>query len=714
MKNTYLLGLLLLFFIPKTFAQSGQVFHLNKLSKNDTLLSGWKFQAGDNPQWAEPGFDDSKWQAADPSQNITEFKQLKNSGIGWIRLHIKVDSTLTNQRLIAWVNQFTASEMYLNGRLIAKYGHISPNPKKTVANSPGRKLLFIQLQKGIEQIVSVRLGYQAGIPYLSPNFIPLPAFCLYINEEKAAYANYIVDQNSIKQLMVTMTLFAGMFLILSIIHIIYFIYDRVQKIHLYYSIFSFSICIAFAVSIPFFNNIEVVSTQMTAAFICAAANVVGFLFAVIVFYSVFSYSNRGVYFALILVGLVCLFYQFYNGSTGWFLCVPVCPMLCMFEVIRISLLAIKGKKKDAELILFFSVFYIILEIWSSLIDETTAFSQILGGIANVGLPIAMSFYLGVQNAVNNRKLKSTLAEVQTLSERTIAQEQEKQQMLANQNVVLETQVNERTAELSQSLTNLKATQTQLIQSEKMASLGELTAGIAHEIQNPLNFVNNFSEVNAELIAEMNQEIEKGDLQEVRAIAADIEENSNKISMHGKRADSIVKGMLQHSKAGGDAKQPTNINALADEYMRLSYHGLRAKDKSFNAELVTNFDPALPKVNVIPQDIGRVLLNLFNNAFYAVNQKQKTLDADYKPEVSVTTSSKNGQVVIKVKDNGTGMLDSIKDKIMQPFFTTKPTGEGTGLGLSLSYDMVVKGHGGKIEINTKEGEFTEFTVSLPII
>ena len=266
--------------------------------------------------------------------------------------------------------------------------------------------------------------------------------------------------------------------------------------------------------------------------------------------------------------------------------------------------------------------------------------------------------------------------------------------------------------LERTLSDLKTTQTQLIQSEKMASLGELTAGIAHEIQNPLNFVNNFSELNAELVGEIKQEIEKGDLEEIKAIAIDIEENSKKINVHGKRAESIVKGMLEHSRTTSGQKEPTDINQLADEYLRLSYHGLRAKDKSFNAVLVTGFDESLPKINAIPQDIGRVLLNLFNNAFYAVNQKSKTAGPDYKPEVSVSTSIENGFVTIKVKDNGTGIPDAIKEKILQPFFTTKPTGEGTGLGLSLSYDIIVKGHGGKIIIESKDAEGSEFIIVLP--
>jgi two-component system NtrC family sensor kinase len=247
----------------------------------------------------------------------------------------------------------------------------------------------------------------------------------------------------------------------------------------------------------------------------------------------------------------------------------------------------------------------------------------------------------------------------------------------------------------------------------MASLGELTAGIAHEIQNPLNFVNNFSEVSMELIEEMAEELEKGDKEEAMAIAADIKQNLEKIRHHGQRADGIVKGMLQHSRASSTTKEPTDINKLADEYLRLSYHGLRAKDKSFNANLVTHFGENLPSANMVPQDVGRVLLNLFNNAFYAVQQKQKTAGADFKPTVEVSTATKGKTLKIKVKDNGTGIPDDIKEKIMQPFFTTKPTGEGTGLGLSLSYDIVVKGHQGKIDITTIEGEYTEFTISLPL-
>ncbi|MBK7028022.1 MAG: tetratricopeptide repeat protein [Bacteroidales bacterium] len=270
------------------------------------------------------------------------------------------------------------------------------------------------------------------------------------------------------------------------------------------------------------------------------------------------------------------------------------------------------------------------------------------------------------------------------------------------------------AALEETLSELKATQAQLIQSEKMASLGELTAGIAHEIQNPLNFVNNFSEVNAELLDEMQQEMEKGNITEAIEIAADIRENEKKINHHGKRADSIVKGMLQHSRSSSGVKEPTDINALADEYLRLAYHGLRAKDKTFNATLKTDFDESIGMINIVPQDMGRVILNLITNAFYAVHVKtQHAASPNKQPTVWVSTKKKDGKVEIIVKDNGPGIPRNILDKIFQPFFTTKPTGEGTGLGLSLSYEIVTKGHGGELKVETTEGEQTTFIIHLPV-
>ncbi len=270
----------------------------------------------------------------------------------------------------------------------------------------------------------------------------------------------------------------------------------------------------------------------------------------------------------------------------------------------------------------------------------------------------------------------------------------------------------------QALVELKLTQAQLVQSEKMASLGELTAGIAHEIQNPLNFVNNFSEVNKELIEEMQSELKSGNNHEAIAISNDIKENEQKINHHGKRADAIVKGMLQHSRSSSGVKEPTDINALADEYLRLAYHGLRAKDKSFNATMKTDFDSTIGNINIISQDMGRVILNLITNAFYAVTEKKKLQSVGYEPIVSVSTKrvtlpAGDWGVEISVKDNGMGISQKVLDKIYQPFFTTKPAGQGTGLGLSMSYDIITKGHGGELKVETKEGEYATFIIILPM-
>jgi len=342
---------------------------------------------------------------------------------------------------------------------------------------------------------------------------------------------------------------------------------------------------------------------------------------------------------------------------------------------------------------------------------------LLGSLAIIALAAGGLFYNNRQKQRANLLLNQQKAEIDQQAQRLQIQKEE----------------------LQTSLSQLKSTQTQLIQKEKLASLGELTAGIAHEIQNPLNFVNNFSEVSVELVSELKDELDRGDIDEAKAIADDLTQNLQKITHHGHRASNIVKGMLEHSRTSTGERQSTNLNALADEYLRLAYQGLRAKDKDFNCELLTDFAPDLGRVSVVPADIGRVLLNLFNNAFYAVHQCQQQEPASYQPTVTVQTrliphsperaasiahpngvgvigvgtNGIGGLIEIRVRDNGTGIPESVKAKIFQPFFTTKPTGEGTGLGLSLSYDIVTKGHGGTLEVVSVEAEGAEFVVRLPI-
>jgi len=301
--------------------------------------------------------------------------------------------------------------------------------------------------------------------------------------------------------------------------------------------------------------------------------------------------------------------------------------------------------------------------------------------------------------------------------------EEQKQILTRQNVILEKKVLERTSELTQqkealqqSLSDLRLAQSQLVHREKMASLGEMTAGIAHEIQNPLNFINNFSEINGELISDIKEILSKEKISEtgqegIKDLTQDLKDNHEKILFHGKRADAIVKNMLQHSRSSTGITEPTDINALCSEYIKLSFHGIRARDKSFNVNIQTDFDAALEKINIVPQDFARVFLNLFNNAFYSVNEKKKIRGDGYEPMVFVSTSLENQKIILKVRDNGMGISEKILEKIYHPFFTTKPAGQGTGLGLSMSYD-IIKTAGGDLKVETEEGVFAEFIISLP--
>jgi two-component system NtrC family sensor kinase len=354
------------------------------------------------------------------------------------------------------------------------------------------------------------------------------------------------------------------------------------------------------------------------------------------------------------------------------------------------------------IILLFNVF-VKKNLLRPLKEVLDGVQRVNAGDLNVEVPVDVKDEIGFLSHNFNQmthSLRQYSENMETLvAERTTELEQKS------------TQLEKQKAALQTTLEDLKSTQQQLIQSEKMASLGELTAGIAHEIQNPLNFVNNFSDVNTELIEEADEEIDKGNIEEVKSILSDIKDNSEKINHHGKRADAIVKGMLQHSRTSTAQKEPTDTNKLADEYLRLSYHGLRAKDKGFNTTMKTDYGESISSINIIPQDIGRVLLNLYNNAFYAVTEKKKQQAENYEPTVLVSTKKVGDKISISVKDNGNGIPQKVIDKIFQPFFTTKPTGQGTGLGLSLSYD-IIKAHGGEIKVQSEEGAGTEFIIMLP--
>jgi signal transduction histidine kinase len=713
MKTIVCLLFFIFILITKCFPQDSaiDILHINNVPPQGIVLDkGWKFISGDNPAYARPDYDDSQWKPIDPKKDIFDLPVF-HEGIVWLRLKLDIHDRVRQQPLSWSIDQRGASEIYINGRLAYKFGVVSTDPKKIIAYIPGifSKPFFFPSTKDSIYIIAIRYALQPGIFYTTNTHMTNPAFRSELN-----YLDHSVNlyREGNTHWTATVSFRIGAFFILFILHLAFFLYFPSLKANLYFSLFALFVILTdiFQVSLPAIHSVQFYFYHRTLALNFLLLSTFFLLTAI---YSL-SKQRRGWIFwgllALLVLGILLNVFTYRLGDN---VSIFIITILFNLEITRIAFLAVKQKQKGAIIIatgsigflVFWSIFLLdlLLHFGKYFIAPFT-YGDVLSNLAFLSIPIATSIYLGLEFAFTSTSLKQKLAEVEILST-------EKQQILADQNAMLEQQVGERTAELKQSLEELKSTQAQLIQSEKMASLGELTAGIAHEIQNPLNFVNNFSEVNKELIEELEQEADNRNIVEVKTIAKDIKENEEKILHHGKRADAIVKGMLQHSRASTGKKEPTDISALADEYLRLSYHGMRAKDKTFNATLQTNFDTSIGKINVVPQDMGRVLLNLFNNAFYATMQKKKELDADYEPTVSVFTKKVDGKIEVHVKDNGNGIPQKIVDKIFQPFFTTKPTGQGTGLGLSLSYD-IIKAHGGEIKVDTKEGEGAHFIIELP--
>jgi signal transduction histidine kinase len=692
-------------------------FQLSALPSEGVLLDkGWKFHPGDSIEFGEPGFNDSGWENIDPTKDLHYLPQMKTTSVGWLRIQLHIDSSLLYKPLAFEVFQSVASEIYLNGKLIRRFGTVSPDTKKVIAFQPLDLPVGIHFDQA-DQVLAVRFSVKSNLPYLK-YVTPYYAFRLHIIDvehtgEFTPAGNRFQILNSV---------YVGIFLVLTIIHFGLFIIFRQQKANLYFSIATLSGAIANGLFIAIINSHDV-------AFV-AYGVIIDWLF-LFTFFNLFLFiaiqhlfsREKSIYFRLIVAySLLSLIFWFtgYERSELWAFFLPF--FISMIESLRISTLAYRKGHRYAGLIvtgiscylIFMSVFGLIYEglVPNITIGFANSFTLIdaLYQLAVISVPLALSLYLSRDFAFTSKELEIKLQEVEQLSS-------EKQRILAQQNETLEKKVTERTAQLNESLMNLRTTQNQLIHSEKMASLGELTAGIAHEIQNPLNFVNNFSEVNVELSEELKDELQKANLpSEVKLNLEPLIEtilgNQEKIVHHGKRADSIVKSMLAHSRTSTGHTTATEINALVDEYLRLSYNGMRAKERSFQCSMQTDFDPGAGNINIVAQDIGRVLLNLFSNAFYAVFERKKLNEAGYDPLASVSTKRTTAQLIIKIRDNGSGIPEKVKDKIFQPFFTTKPTGQGTGLGLSLSYD-IIKAHGGDINVETKEGEFTEFVVELPV-
>ena len=718
MRLVYLLLLLALY--RPVMAQTG-VFRIDNIPREGlTLKQAWRWQAGDNPAWASPTLDDSRWDTVKAQRGINRLPEVAKAGLSWFRMAVDLDSAVANQSLPLFVYLNGAAELYLDERLLARLGKVGTSAQTTVKYKRvrGDLILLPPLSAG-RHMLAVRFATYPN-PWYIPQYIERkPTLSLAVNPP-IGFAVSIADDVHATTFREYITF--GMFLMLTAIHFLYYIYRR-QSINLIFGSTMLLFCLGSVA-----NDLPDYLRSLTLA---SWFNYLGTLFsatfAVMLLATYYSYlqQKRGLLFGLLagfsMLGAMAMGIQLSSHPMTITLDVVYgfSLLLLFLDGFRISLIAVRNKQYNAVLVLIsVSVIFGLLVVGAvaftvlktqRIIDDANILA-IFGTIMSISIPTVLAILLAKEHDQTNDDLQNRLAEVEKLST-------EKETILTQQKDLLEQLVARRTAKLTQSFQNLRATQTQLVQREKMASLGELTAGIAHEIQNPLNFVNNFAEVSTELLDELKQEqcrpATERDPELESELLGDIYQNVSKISQHGQRAASIVRGMLQHSRASSSEKEKTDLNALGDEYLRLSYHGLRAKDKVFNATLHTSLDPLLEPISVVSQDIGRVLLNLFNNAFYAVRQKAKANPTGYFPTVWFITHQHPDGLELRVQDNGDGIPEDLQRKIFQPFFTTKPTGEGTGLGLSLSFDIITKGHGGTLSVETTPGEQTTFVIRLPM-
>jgi two-component system, NtrC family, sensor kinase len=710
----YSLILILLALLHIGNLAQGQIFssiHLTDIPDTGiTLNRGWKFFEGDHLDFAKPDFDDRSWLDFDPSSDHLKTVSAAKPGIYWIRLRFSVDSTLLPQQFSALIEQFTASELYVNGKLVQRFGTVHSDPKKVVAYDPLNFPVSIPIGTRETQVWAVRYAFQPGLLYMKEGNASYPLFRARLISTDDAFQ---YSRKHERQIPITNTFRVGAFFILAILHLVFFFFNRSQNAYLFFFIYAIFMM---AGDITQFNIPFGVKRGLLTAMMINTFWRISSFFLLAALYSLLNQKKGWIFWSLVVLGFLATFHSNWNVS------IFLVDTLITIELVRTGLKASWLNVKGSWIITAGAISYLIFAIlfnagvffraayWFWPLGETYMVADLIYALATLSIPVATTIYIALNFAFTSRALELKLSEVDALSRKNIEQEKEKQQILEQANMNLEKQVAERTGELQRSLSELKSTQSQLIQAEKMASLGELTAGIAHEIQNPLNFVNNFAEVNTEMITEVKEAISAGNLEDAEGVLDMVADNEQKILQHGKRADAIVKGMLQHSRTTTGIKEPTDINALTDEYLRLAFHGMRAKDKSFNADYIFTPDSNIGKIQVVPQDIGRVILNLINNAFYAVKEKSAAGDPNYKPCVEVSTSRNEDKLTLTVKDNGHGIPSNIKDKIFQPFFTTKPTGEGTGLGLSLSYD-IVKAHGGELNVESEEGKGTIFSIIL---
>ena len=675
-----------------------------------STMNGWVFKEGNDTAWAGKDINTSGWQTLKPSAFSSIYADSKGKAEGWFRLKIKMSGDLGNRPMGIKIYTWAALDLYVNGNFISSFGSTGLDGRPYREFSPfGNLPVAANFKAGQDYIIALHI-----VDWLSPipprrlksedidqNFL--------IRITSPEYDHYFL-RNGVKEPTVYSTIWIAVSTILCMLFWLLYFQNPLEKNLRLISIFTTFTAIGFYFQNAFQSNIGMSYTEfLWFSFLANVFIALSCITIPLILANIFNRRiTKGLSLFQILYFIAFVMAGFLSNRTGGFLVLSLLGVLiavCIYYIMS-SWQNLKGAQWSIAIGLLISLVWALVFAFTIIENSksTFLFYFSITGYA-LAFPLSLLIYVSM-------RFREIISEVRLHAKQVVQLSEEKKEQALNQQKILQEEVNRQTAELRNTLSDLKATQSQLVQSEKMASLGELMAGIAHEIQNPLNFINNFSEVNAELIGEMEQEIDSSNLDGIKTLAKDIQENEQKIGHHGRRADAIVKAMLQHSRNGTGHKESTDINILTEEYLRLGYQGYRVKDRSFNVVMNINLDSAIGSIQTVPQDLGRVLLNLFNNAFYTLAEKKRQSGEAYEPRIMVSTKKSGDKVEIIVKDNGQGIPKKLIEKIFQPFFTTKPTGQGTGLGLSLSYD-IIRAFGGELKVETIEGEGTEFRVQIPV-
>jgi two-component system, NtrC family, sensor kinase len=689
------------------------------LNKNTVKLNeGWKYINKNDSLVAKKNFIDNAYPTIRINKSLDSF-DLTVPKYVWFRKIIHIDSVFLDCITQLSVRVNGAAEVYLDNHLLIQIGEFKKN------------LSEVNIHTSSTPYFQTLMFRDTGLHVIAIKYVLPDRSCVNISDEQIALNLAIVTENDIlsetyheihahgKKTGIS----GAVYMMMALIHFFFYYLFRSQKFNLHFCIAMVLFSIYFLLNTKYQEHTSYTAYNYKLYFREIIFHI-AHLVMLATTYEYVDFPKRKLFWSMIVIWVVTSILEYVGILPGYSM-----PLLFLLVLLNYLYIINKSSKQNnmhgfivqRALLYFIVIFFIFMMLLTILFltkyfynfdfDQNNAIVLIFGFMILLGPPLLLSgsitFSLAKEHIRVADGLKLKIKEVENLAV-------EKEMLMKNQNTFLEEKVALRTQELNASVEEVKRTQKQLIQSEKMASLGELTAGIAHEIKNPLNFVNNFSEVNAELIEELITEVEKGNGDEIKEISNQIKENLKKISNHGKRADNIVKSMLEHSRNSSGKKDLIDINQLIEEYVNLAFHGLRAKDKTFNSALNFDLSKEISKINVIPQDIGRVILNLVTNAFHAVTERKKKSDeADIKfdPTVSISTFQSEDETIIEINDNGVGISQENIDKIFQPFFTTKPTGQGTGLGLSLTYD-IIQAHDGKIEVVSKLNEGTSFILKLP--